>query len=109
MRNSSLSKPGSIGFKIEIVILPGCFIIPFFGHTFPEFNATGTQAIFNFSYILPTPFLKGIFSPILILVPWGKISRGLFSFLIILATLSKKLRLSLVVTSLTIAIDFIFF
>ena len=83
--------PGFIGFKKETIILPGYLIIPSFGHTFPEFNATGTQEIFNVSYILPTPFLKGTFSPNFILVPWGNIKRGLFSFLITLATFSKKL------------------
>ena len=71
--------------------MPGCLIIPYFGQTLPEFNATGTQEMFKASYILPTPFLKGTLSSTFTLVPWGNIKRGLFSFLIIVATLSKKL------------------
>ena len=71
--------------------MPGYLIIPYFGQTLPEFNATGTQAIFKASYILPTPFLKGTLSSIFTLVPWGNIKSGLFSFLITLAILSKKL------------------
>ena len=109
MINWSRLKPGSIGFKKDIVILPGYLVIPCFGQTLPEFNATGTQEIFKASYILPTPFLNGTFSLIFTLVPWGNIRRGLFSFLIIFATLSKKFRLSFVVVSLTISIDLIFF
>ena len=89
--------------------MPGYLIIPFFGQTLPEFNATGTQEIFKASYILPTPFLKGTLSCSFTLVPWGNIKRGLFSFLIIAATLSKKLMLSFVVVSLTISIDLIFY
>ena len=98
-----------MGFKKDTVILPGCLSIPCFGQTFPEFNATGTQEIFKASYILPTPFLKGTLSSNYTLVPCGNIKRGLFSFLIIFATLSKKLRLSFVVVPLTISIDLIFF
>ena len=88
--------------------MPGYLTIPRFGQTLPEFNATGTQEMFKASYILPTPFLKGTLSSIFTLVPWGNIRSGLFSFLIIFATLSKKLRLSFVVVSLTISIDLIF-
>ena len=107
--NSSRLRPGFIGFKKDTVILPGRLIIPCFGQTLPEFKATGTQEIFKASYILPTPFLKGILSSNFTLVPWGNIRRGLFSCLIIFATLSKKLRLSFVVVSLIISIDLIFF
>ena len=57
---SFLLRPGSITFKKDTVILPGYFIIPYFGQTLPEFNATGRQGIFKVSYILPTPFLKPI-------------------------------------------------
>ena len=77
----------------DIVILPGFLIIPFLGHTLPELSAIGTQEIFKVSYILPTPFLKGILSSVLILVPWGNINRGLLPLLIIEATLKKKPRL----------------
>ena len=52
----SLSIPGSIGCKKDIVILPGYFINPIFGQTLPEFKATGTQGILRASYILPAPF-----------------------------------------------------
>ena len=107
--NSSLFNPGSIGFKKDTVILPGYLSIPCFGQTLPEFKATGTQEIFKASYILPTPFLKGTLSSTFTLVPWGNINRGLSSFFITVATLSKKLRLSFVVVSLTISIDLIFF
>ena len=58
-----------MAFKKDTVILPGCFIIPYFGQTLPEFNATGTHEIFKASYIFPTPFLKGTFSSIFTLVP----------------------------------------
>ena len=80
-----------MGSNKDIVILPGYLIIPFFGQTLPESSAIGIHEIFNASYILPTPFLKDTLSSVFILVPWGNIKRGLFSFLIAIATLSKKL------------------
>jgi len=49
--------------------LPGYLIIPFFGQTIPEFSAIGIHEMFNASYILPTPFLKGTLSSTFILVP----------------------------------------
>ena len=67
--NSSRLRPGFIGFKNDTVILPGCLVIPCFGQTLPEFNATGTQEIFKAQYILPTPFLKGTLSLKFTLVP----------------------------------------
>ena len=53
----------------ETFALQAVLDYPVFGHTFPEFNAIGMHGIFNASYILPTPFLKGTLSPIFILVP----------------------------------------
>ena len=63
---------------------------PIFGQTYPELIAIGWQAIFNSSYILPTPFLKGGLSLGGTLVAWGKIIIGRFVELIIFNIWSKK-------------------
>ena len=47
LKNSLSSRPGFIGFKIEIVIFLFLFKFPFFGHTSPELIVTGKQFIFS--------------------------------------------------------------
>ena len=72
-----------MGSKIDIIIFKLGFKGPFFGHVFPELIAMGRHFIFNSSYILAAPFLKGVLSSEFSLVPCGKIINGLFDLFII--------------------------
>ena len=53
--NSPGDKPGSIGFKKLIIILPGNFINLFLPQKFPEFNFIGTIFIFKCLYRVTIP------------------------------------------------------